>query len=93
MLDASRAPPCGATMTAMYVTLGHRDGLPFLSDNVVLAGVCALRQSTADMGKVARYTLLYYFSTTMGAVVLGIIIVNIIKVLGSQLIGLEVLVT
>ncbi|GIL83342.1 hypothetical protein Vretifemale_12168 [Volvox reticuliferus] len=53
--------------------------LPLITASV-MAGVCALRQSTADMGKVARYTLLYYFTTTMGAVVLGIVIVNIIKV-------------
>ncbi len=48
------------------------------------AGVCALRQSTADMGKVARYTLLYYLSTTMGAVVLGILVVNIVRVRGGD---------
>ncbi|PNW77902.1 hypothetical protein CHLRE_10g456400v5 [Chlamydomonas reinhardtii] len=52
--------------------------LPLITASV-MAGVCALRQSTADMGKVARYTLLYYFSTTMGAVVLGIAIVNIVR--------------
>ncbi|GLI59828.1 hypothetical protein VaNZ11_001814 [Volvox africanus] len=52
--------------------------LPLITASV-MAGVCALRQSTADMGKVARYTLLYYFTTTMGAVVLGIVIVNIIR--------------
>ncbi|EFJ47360.1 hypothetical protein VOLCADRAFT_61486, partial [Volvox carteri f. nagariensis] len=51
--------------------------LPLITASV-MAGVCALRQSTADMGKVARYTLLYYFATTMGAVVLGIAIVNIL---------------
>ncbi|KXZ54628.1 hypothetical protein GPECTOR_4g693 [Gonium pectorale] len=52
--------------------------LPLITASV-MAGVCALRQSTADMGKVARYTLLYYFTTTMGAVVLGIIIVNVVR--------------
>ncbi|KAG2449467.1 hypothetical protein HYH02_005612 [Chlamydomonas schloesseri] len=52
--------------------------LPLITASV-MAGVCALRQSTADMGKVARYTLLYYFATTMGAVVLGIAIVNIVR--------------
>ncbi|GLC48509.1 hypothetical protein PLESTB_000105800 [Pleodorina starrii] len=52
--------------------------LPLITASV-MAGVCALRQSTADMGKVARYTLLYYFSTTMGAVVLGIVIVNVVR--------------
>ncbi|GIM07073.1 hypothetical protein Vretimale_11306 [Volvox reticuliferus] len=58
--------------------------LPLITASV-MAGVCALRQSTADMGKVARYTLLYYFTTTMGAVVLGIVIVNIIKIITVSL--------
>lgn len=32
------------------------------------------------MGRVAKYTLLYYFTTTMGAVVLGITVVNVVRV-------------
>ncbi|KAG2490985.1 hypothetical protein HYH03_010658 [Edaphochlamys debaryana] len=52
--------------------------LPLITASV-MAGVCALRQSTADMGKVARYTLLYYLGTTLGAVALGIVLVSAIR--------------
>lgn len=66
--------PARAVRHTTRLADGARRSAPLAS------GVCALRQSTADMGKVARYTLLYYFSTTMGAVVLGIAIVNIVRV-------------
>lgn len=56
---------------------------PHAAAAAAAAGVCSLRASTADMGKVARYTLLYYLSTTMGAVVLGIVVVNIVRVRGG----------
>ena len=44
-----------------------------------IAGVCALRGSTASVAKVARYTLCYYAATTITAVILGILLVNIIQ--------------
>ena len=41
--------------------------------------MCALRGSTASVAKVARYTLCYYAATTITAVILGILLVNIIQ--------------
>ena len=43
------------------------------------AGVCSLRGSTSSMAKVARWTLIYYAATTLAAVVLGIILVNVLN--------------
>ena len=43
------------------------------------AGVCALRGSTSSVAKVARYTICYYAATTITAVLLGIILVNVIQ--------------
>lgn len=41
--------------------------------------MCALRGSASSMARVARYTLLYYASSTAVAVALGIILVNLIN--------------
>ncbi len=43
------------------------------------AGVCSLRGSTSSMAKVARWTLIYYAATTLTAVVLGIVLVNVLN--------------
>ena len=43
------------------------------------AGVCSLRGSASSMAKVARWTLLYYAATTVAAVVLGIVLVNVVQ--------------
>ena len=42
------------------------------------AGVCALRGSTNSMAKIAQCTLCYYAATTVAAVILGIVLVNLI---------------
>lgn len=42
------------------------------------AGVCSLRGSTSSMAKVARWTLMYYAATTICAVVLGVVLVNVL---------------
>lgn len=38
-----------------------------------------MRGSTSSVAKVARYTICYYAATTITAVLLGIILVNVIK--------------
>ncbi|KAK9806122.1 hypothetical protein WJX72_002273 [[Myrmecia] bisecta] len=50
--------------------------LPLVSGSMV-AGVCALRGSSGNMAHVARTTLLYYTATTVTAVILGIVLVNL----------------
>ena len=38
-----------------------------------------MRGSTSSMAKVAKWTLLYYAATTIAAVVLGIVLVNMLN--------------
>ena len=45
----------------------------------VNAGVCSLRGSASSMAKVAKWTLLYYAATTMAAVVMGVVLVNVLN--------------
>lgn len=52
--------------------------LPLVAGSMI-AGVCSLRGSTSSMAKVARWTLMYYAATTLTAVVLGIILVNVLN--------------
>ncbi|DBA93948.1 TPA: hypothetical protein ACH3X1_001610 [Trebouxia sp. C0004] len=52
--------------------------LPLVAGSMI-AGVCSLRGSTSSMAKVAKWTLLYYGATTLTAVVLGIVLVNVLN--------------
>ncbi|KAL0019833.1 hypothetical protein WJX79_000345 [Trebouxia sp. C0005] len=52
--------------------------LPLVAGSMI-AGVCSLRGSTSSMAKVARWTLMYYAATTLIAVVLGIVLVNVLN--------------
>lgn len=50
--------------------------LVFLS---MTSGVCSLGKSRSGVSKVASVTILYYTLTTLSAVILGVILINIIK--------------
>jgi len=52
--------------------------LPLIAGSMI-AGVCSLSSSGAKSGKLAKITLFYYMGSTIIAVVLGIVLVNIIQ--------------
>jgi len=52
--------------------------LPLIAGSMI-SGVCSLSASGAQSGKLARMTLAYYAGTTVIAVVLGIILVNVVQ--------------
>lgn len=56
---------------------------------VCVAGVCALRGSTSSVAKIARYTICYYAMTTVTAVIMGIVLVNIIQPGRGEVLGKE----
>lgn len=76
----NKASWSGRFVLITVVLLGKLQLLPQTELSYLqLAGVCALRGSTSSVAKVARYTIAYYASTTITAVILGIVLVNIIQ--------------
>jgi hypothetical protein len=52
--------------------------LPLISGSMI-AGVCALQSAGANTGKLAKITLSYFAATTIIAVVIGLVVVNVIQ--------------
>ena len=52
--------------------------LPLISGSMV-AGVCALNGSGSETGRMAKHTLIYFATTTIIAVILGLILVTTIQ--------------
>lgn len=45
----------------------------------MISGICQLRSSGSNSGEIAKTTLIYYGVTTILAVFLGIVLVNLIQ--------------
>ena len=62
----------------MFLNLLKMMVLPLISGSMI-AGVCALQSAGTNTGKLARVTLSYFAGTTLIAVILGLLVVNVVQ--------------
>ena len=62
----------------MFLNLLKMMVLPLISGSMI-AGVCALKSAGANTGKLARVTFSYFAATTLIAVVIGLVVVNVVQ--------------
>jgi L-cystine uptake protein TcyP (sodium:dicarboxylate symporter family) len=62
----------------MFLNLLKMMVLPLISGSMI-AGVCALKSAGANTGKLARVAFTYFAATTLIAVVIGLVVVNVVQ--------------
>lgn len=62
----------------MFLNLLKMMVLPLISGSMI-AGVCALKSAGANTGKLARVAFSYFAVTTLLAVVIGLLVVNVVQ--------------